>query len=157
MYIISFTSKIFQRRRFQLNNSNPKNIKNSDILSITESKNPPKELDLLVIRAIVPSHPSKSAVINTKIEKRRRFLIGQIETKLNIEKQSIIIVAKFGVIPIFIKPLDTTFTIFFLKIFLTRNLEGIDTNFSIYIFNNLYYTTFFYFHYFKYLVFSNIL
>jgi len=142
MYIITFTSKKFQRRLFQLNNSNPKNIKNSDILSITESKKPPNELDVLVMRAIVPSHPSKSAVINTNIENRRRFLKGQIEIKLNIEKQSIIIVAKFGVIPIFIKPLDNNFTSFFLKIYFTRNLEGIETNFSIYFcfFNNLYYT-----------------
>ncbi|MFX0139860.1 MAG: hypothetical protein ACFFDN_39835, partial [Candidatus Hodarchaeota archaeon] len=43
---------------------------------------------------------------------------------LSIEKQNIIMVAKFGVTPILIKPFAIRFTIG-LKIYLIRNLEGI--------------------------------
>jgi hypothetical protein len=77
---------------------------------MTESKNPPNDVDLLVNRAIAPSHPSKIPVINTKIENNRRFRKIPIEMELNIEKQSIITVARFGETPSLIKPFAISFT-----------------------------------------------
>jgi len=103
-------------------------MKNSDILSIKESKNPPNFVDLLVNRAIAPSHPSIIPVINTKIENNSRFRKNPSEKQLRIEKQSIIIVAKFGETPILIKPFATSFTNG-LKIYLNRYFDG---NFHIY-------------------------
>jgi hypothetical protein len=88
-----------------------------------ESKKPPNFVDLLVNRAIAPSHPSMIPVINTKIEKHRRFLKLAKEKKLKMEKRSIITVAKFGVTLTLIKPLAISFTNH-PKIFLTLNTEG---------------------------------
>jgi hypothetical protein len=85
-----------------------------------ESKKPPNFVDVLVNRAIAPSQPSIIPVINTKIEKYKRFRKNTKDIKLKIEKRSIIIVAMFGVTLILIKPFAIRFTNH-LKIFLTRN------------------------------------
>ena len=123
MKIINFISMNPHKNLFLLKIRSPKNIKNSENLSIKESKNPPNFVDLLVNRAIAPSHPSIIPVINTKIEKHKRFRKNTKEIKLRTEKKSIIIVAKFGVTPILIKPFAIRFTNG-LKIYLIRNLEA---------------------------------
>lgn len=123
MKIINFISMNPHKNLFLLKIRSPKNIKNSENLSIKESKKPPNFVDLLVNRAIAPSHPSIIPVINTKIEKHKRFRKNTKEIKLRTEKESIIIVAKFGVTPILIKPFAIRFTNG-LKIYLNRNLEA---------------------------------
>ena len=92
-------SKKYHNIRFQQYINKAKKIMNSEHLSITESKNPPKDVDLSVIRAIAPSIPSKIPVRNTKIPKKIRFLNKINEIQLNIAKKSIIVVARFGVTP----------------------------------------------------------
>ena len=72
---------------------------NSEHLSIVESKNPPKDVDVLVIRAIAPSIPSRIPVRNTKIAKRNRLLNKINHIQLKIAKNSIIVVAMFDVTP----------------------------------------------------------
>jgi len=123
MKIINFISMNPHKNLFLLKIRSPKNIKNSENLSIIETKKPPNFVDLLVNRAIAPSHPSIIPVINTKIEKHKRFRKNTKEIKLRTEKESIIIVAKFGVTPILIKPFAIRFTNG-LKIYLNRNLEA---------------------------------
>ncbi|MHA2131119.1 MAG: hypothetical protein ACW99L_14215, partial [Promethearchaeota archaeon] len=66
-------------------------------------------------------------VINTKIEKSKRFRRNASEKQLKIEKKSIKTVAKFGVTPILIKPLAIKLTKG-LKMNRIRNLEGIMYN-----------------------------
>lgn len=102
----------------------PKKIKNSDILSITESKKAPNLVEFWVNRAIAPSQPSIIPVIKTKIENIKRFRKIDIQIKLKNEKQSIDIVAMFGVTLILINPLANNW-IKGLNIFLNRYLEGI--------------------------------
>lgn len=123
MNIINFISMNPHKNLSLLKIRSPKNIKNSENLSMKESKKPPNFVDLLVKRAIAPSHPSIIPVINTKIEKHKRFRRNTKEIKLMTEKESIIIVAKFGETPILIKPFAIRFTNG-LKIYLNRNLEA---------------------------------
>ena len=123
MKIINFISMNPHKNLSLLKIRSPKNIKNSENLSIKESKKPPNFVELLVNRAIAPSHPSIIPVVNTKIEKHKRFRKNTKEIKLRTEKESIIIVAKFGVTPILIKPFAIRFTNG-LKIYLNRNLEA---------------------------------
>jgi len=63
-------------------------------------------------------------VVNTKIENIKRFRKSAKYIKLRNAKQSIKIVAKFGVIPILLKPLEST-VIKGLKIYRNRYREGI--------------------------------
>ena len=123
MKIINFISMNPHKNLSLLKIRSPKKIKNSENLSMKESKKPPNFVDLPVKRAIAPSHPSIIPVINTKIEKNKRFPRNTKEIKLTTEKESIIIVAKFGVTPILIKPFAIRFTNG-LKIYLIRNLEA---------------------------------
>jgi hypothetical protein len=89
-----------------------------------ESKNPPNLVDLLANRAIAPSHPSIIPVINTKIEKHKRFLKKTKKTQHKTEKKNIITVAIFGVTLILIKPLAIRVTKG-LKIYRTLNFDAI--------------------------------
>ena len=102
-------------------------MKNSEILSIKESKKPPNFVDLFNKRAIAPSQPSKIPVIKTRIEKSKRFRRNTNEKQPRIEKKSIKTVAKFGVTPILINPLAIRLTKG-LKIYRILNLEGIIQN-----------------------------
>lgn len=98
-------------------------MKNSETLSMNESKKPPNFVDLFVSRAIAPSQPSIIPVINTNIEKNKRFWNKTKEMKQRSEKQNIRKVAKFGVMPILTKPLAIILTKG-LNMYLIRNLEG---------------------------------
>jgi hypothetical protein len=124
MKIINFISMKFHRNLSLPKIKSPKNMKNSENLSIKESKKPPNFVDLLVNRAIAPSHPSIIPVINTKMENKRRLCKNAKEIEQRIEKKSIVIVAKFGVKLILIKPFAIRLTNG-LKINLNRNIEGI--------------------------------
>ena len=97
---------------------------NSLILSITESKNPPTIVVFPFILAIAQSTPSKKPVTNTKIENRSKLEKKTRATKLKIEKQSIIKVARFGVTLILLKKLATDLTSG-LKILRSLNFEAI--------------------------------
>jgi len=96
---------------------------NSDILSMVESKKAPPLVDLSFKRAIAPSTPSKIPVVNTKIENNNKFLKIPTEIKLRIAKKSIMKVAMLGVTPILLNPDAIAFTRG-LKIYRTRNFEG---------------------------------
>ena len=66
---IIFMSIKLHNNSSQQNIRSPKKITNSENLSMIESKNPPNLVDLLVSRAIAPSHPSNKPVINKKMAK----------------------------------------------------------------------------------------
>ena len=121
---MNFISIIPHNILFQLYINNAKKITNSLILSITESKNPPNNVALSFILAIAPSTPSRKPVMKTKIENRNKLEKQKSATKLKIEKQNIIKVARFGVTPILLKILATDLTSG-LKILRSLNFEAI--------------------------------